>query len=214
MMTRENFDRDVEIIRQPDHTGVARRAALARLRAAALDTNDERFPWVAEYKALLHDLTTDADPVMRRAAISELAIQRDPVVQKQLHDGLLGATRLLVPAAWALQLLAYDTHGDYIEICRRFADERETEHGLRIEAVRGLAGDHESAGRLARMMTDKTEPAAIRLWGGLSLRALAPPTFARVAAQVLSAPADATSGDVRDMCAVALRTSPTLKDFL
>ena len=213
-MTPEQFDREVAIINQPwDPPGDSRREALERLRMAAFDASDEGFPR-EKYQQLLHDLTADADDEIQRACISELAIQKDPVIQRRLFEGLSGQAPPLVPDEWAVQLLVYDTHGDYVDLFRRFADDRDKRESVRIEAIRGLGGEHESAERLGRMMTDKSEPSAIRLWGGLSLRALAPPTFARLAAQVISAPADPSSGDVRNMCEVALRTSPTLKGYL
>ena len=214
MMTPEQFDREVAIIRQPpDPPGHSRREALERLRMAAFDPSDDGFPRM-KYQQLLQELALDADEIMRRAAISDLASQKDEIIQKRLLDGLSGDAPPLVPDEWALQLLAYDTHRAFVDIYRRFADDRDKRESVRIEAIRGLGGDHASAERLARMMADKTEPAAIRLWSGLSLRALAPPMFARLASQLIKGPADATSGDVRNMCEVALRTSPTLKDYL
>jgi hypothetical protein len=210
MMTRDEFERDLWTVRQSPLMAVDRLDALERLGVATVEGGGGVFPWLTEYKALLRELMVESDEHLRFSAVSDLAMFKDATVQKRLLDGLSGQSAPLVPEAMALQLLAYDTHGEDIIVCRRIAVDRAKENDARIEAIRSLARDTASVERLSSLMMDTTEDSQIRLWGGLSLRALAPSAFAMLASQLLDAAADPSSVPLRNMCTVAFRTSPTL----
>ena len=213
-MTRDQFDSDARIVEKFVADAGARRErheALSRLQEAAFQVGDRAFPR-EEYKRILKKLFNDPDDEIRDAVLSELAIQRDPDVQALLLEVLDGDKDLKISKARAIQLLASDTHGAHFERCRAIAENDASEVSERIEAVRALALDAASEGLLVRVMMNDRGEAVLRLWAGLSLRTLAPRTFAPLADRI---GVDAREPrELRDMCEVALQSSPTLRTFL
>ena len=55
-------------------------------------------------------------------AIGILAREKDDYVQRRLVDGLEGRSKALVPAAKAIQFLAYDVHSEYFPIAKRIVE--------------------------------------------------------------------------------------------
>ena len=102
-----------------------------------------------DYLAALRSIIDDPDSQLRRVAIGILAREKDDYVQRRLVDGLEGKSKALVPAAKAIQFLAYDVHSEYFPIAKRIV-EKPPSRGAKVEAVRLLAADpsaKESAGR-------------------------------------------------------------------
>jgi hypothetical protein len=210
-MNEAEFTRAIETLRDLSRTDVDRRAALDALRQAEFEDVGGTFPR-ASYLAALRDLIEDRDDEVRRVAIVTLAEEKDPFMQGRLLDGLLGVAPAIVPAARAIQLLSYDSHGPHVPSCRTFAADPSLDEGVRIEALRALGGDPASQGQLQRLMIDRDESLAIRSWAGVSLRALAPRAFARLADAIRKD--DSDDRTLRQMYDVAFRTSPTLANLL
>jgi hypothetical protein len=75
-----------------------------------------------EYLAMLRSIIEDPDSKLRRVAIGILAREKDDYVQRRLVDGLEDASKALVPAAKAIQFLAYDVHSEYFPIAKRIVE--------------------------------------------------------------------------------------------
>jgi len=75
-------------------------------------------------------------------------------------------------------------------------------------SIRALAVDPTAVPLLVRLLTSASEPIIVRLWAGLSLRALTPPAFASIASTMMANVNEDAS--LRQMCESAFRTSPTL----
>ena len=97
MMTRDEFERDLGIVRQSPLIVLDRLDALERLGVATVEGGGGVFPWLTEYKALLRELMEESDENLRFSAVSDLAMFKDATVQKRLLDGLSGQSAPLVP---------------------------------------------------------------------------------------------------------------------
>jgi len=105
-------------------------------------------------------------------------------------------------------LLSYDMHGPHLPACRALAVDTTADIDTRIESIRALAVDPTAVPLLVRLLTSASEPIIVRLWAGLSLRALTPPAFASIASTMMANVNEDAS--LRQMCESAFRTSPTL----
>jgi hypothetical protein len=75
-----------------------------------------------DYLAALRSIIEDPDSQLRRVAIGILAREKDDYVQRRLVEGLEGTSKALVPAAKAIQFLAYDVHSEYFGIAKRIVE--------------------------------------------------------------------------------------------
>jgi hypothetical protein len=202
----DTLDDALDVLRDHRASDAARRAAFAELRGAELRF-DERSLSLARFVAILRDLVDDRDLEIRLQALEILAAEHDPFVRHRLLADVLKRADDRVPLATAIRLLAYDGHGGHLPICRVLAADRRLDENARIEALRALAADPHAEGLLVGVFTGD-EPPTIRLWAGLSLRTLAPQTFAAQARRMLANPAE--DPDLRTMCDVAFKHSRVL----
>ena len=210
-MTEQEFKDALVVLQRLVADHVDRRAALDALRRADFEDVGGSFPR-ARYLDALRGLIGDRLEEVRRVAVETLAHEKDAFIQDRLLAGLRTADAAIVPRARAIQLLSYDSHGPHVPACRSIAANRSEDDETRIEALRALGGDPESEETLQRVMAEPGESLAVRMWAGASLRALSPPAFARLADRIRH---DATEHPrLKEMCAVAFRTSPTLSQLL
>ena len=205
-MNQDEFSDFVLKLRDPSASPDQRMVVLRTLQLLELGASSEEFPRAAYLEALRSLLD---DPVVGRVAINTLASRRDPHAQRRLLDVVAGIDSTLVDSrARAIQLLSYDMHGPHLPFCRALAVDTAADIDTRIESIRVLAVDPTAVPVLIRLLTSATEPSIVRLWAGLSLRALTPPAFASIASGMI---ADAQEDEsLRQMCETAFRTSPTL----
>ena len=137
-----------------------------------------------EYLAVLRSIIEDTDAQLRRVAIGILAREKDDHVQRRLVDGLEGKSKALVPAAKAIQFLAYDVHSEYFPIAKRIV-EKPPSQGAKVEAVRLLAADPSAKDLLVRILEDRSEKLQVKMAAAVALQSLDPEEFERQARRIV-----------------------------
>jgi len=136
-----------------------------------------------EYLATLRSIIEDPDAQLRRLAIGTLAREKDDYVQRRLVDGLEGRSKPLVPAAKAIQFLAYDVHAEFFPIAKRIV-ENPPNQGAKVEAVRLLAADPSAKDLLLELLEDRNEKPEVKKAGAIALQSLAPEEFEQQARRI------------------------------
>ena len=137
-----------------------------------------------EYLAVLRSIIEDPDSQLRRVAIGILAREKDDYVQRRLVDGLEGKSKALVPAAKAIQFLAYDVHSEYFPLAKRIV-EKPPNRGAKVEAVRLLAADPSAKDLLIGILGDRTEKPEVKMAAAVALQSLDPEEFERQARRIV-----------------------------
>jgi len=137
-----------------------------------------------EYLAVLRSIIEDPDSQLRRVAIGILAREKDDYVQRRLVDGLEGRSKALVPAAKAIQFLAYDVHSEYFPIAKRIVEDPPN-RGAKVEAVRLLAADPSARDLLVRILEDRSEKPEVKMAAAVALQSLDPEEFERQARRIV-----------------------------
>lgn len=176
-----------------------RTAALQVLRAAdfhfaGFRTNRPR------YLDALRTASTADDTNLRLRALGVLAREKDARTQRKLVDGLRDPKKALVKPDKALQLLAYDTKGDWQDVVTEYADAR-GEAPERLQALRILAADASNEPRFEKILKDRKEPVAARRIALAALHAMQSTTLAGAAARVVGDAKE--SEELRQACLVA-----------
>jgi hypothetical protein len=129
-----------------------------------------------EYLAALRSIIEDPDSKVRRVAIGILAREKDDYVQRRLVDGLERKSKALVPAAKAIQFLAYDVHSEYFPIARRIV-ENPPSRGAKVEAVRLLAADPSAKDLMVGILRNSSEKPEVKMAAAVALQSLDPEEF-------------------------------------
>ena len=137
-----------------------------------------------DYLAALRSIVDDPDSQLRRVAIGILAREKDDYVQRRLVDGLEGKSKALVPAAKAIQFLAYDVHSEYFPIAKRIV-EKPPSRGAKVEAVRLLAADPSAKELLVGILADPREKPEVKMAGAVALLSLDPEEFEQQARRIV-----------------------------
>jgi hypothetical protein len=137
-----------------------------------------------DYLAALRSIVDDPDSQLRRVAIGILAREKDDYVQRRLVDGLEGKSKALVPAAKAIQFLAYDVHSEYFPIAKRIV-EKPPSRGAKVEAVRLLAADPSAKELLVGILADPREKPEVKMAGAVALQSLDPEEFEQQARRIV-----------------------------
>jgi hypothetical protein len=137
-----------------------------------------------DYLAALRSIIDDPDSQLRRVAIGILAREKDDYVQRRLVDGLEGKSKVLVPAAKAIQFLAYDVHSEYFPLAKRIV-EKPPNRGAKVEAIRLLAADPSAKDLLVGILVDPSEKPEVKMAGAVALQSLDPEEFERQARRIV-----------------------------
>jgi hypothetical protein len=137
-----------------------------------------------DYLAALRSIIDDPDSQLRRVAIGILAREKDDYVQRRLVDGLEGKSKALVPAAKAIQFLAYDVHSEYFPLATRIV-EKPPNRGAKVEAIRLLAADPSAKDLLVGILADPSEKSEVKMAGAVALQSLDPEEFERQARRIV-----------------------------
>ena len=137
-----------------------------------------------DYLAALRSIIDDPDSQLRRVAIGILAREKDDYVQRRLVDGLEGKSKALVPAAKAIQFLAYDVHSEYFPLAKRIV-EKPPNRGAKVEAIRLLAADPSAKDLLVGILADPSEKPEVKMAGAVALQSLDPEEFERQARRIV-----------------------------
>ena len=138
----------------------------------------------AQLIAMLRGFIDDPNLELRDIAVEMLAQKKDEVVQQRLLDGLERREPPIVADARALHLLGYDIHAGQFPTVRKFA-QQSPDPAARLEAVRLLAADTESADLLLTLFDDRTQPDDVRRASGSALLSVAPDRYAQRAKQAV-----------------------------
>lgn len=112
-------------------------------------------------------------PELQLKALDILIAHGDRHAQERLVAGLENPDQALVAPADALNLLSEDTHADVRVLAREFVDKPIDDRTLEA-AIRHLAGDPESVGRLQSVIRDQQQSIATRRLAALALSSLSP----------------------------------------
>lgn len=149
-----------------------RSAALHSLKVAAFHSPTAA-EWRPEYVEALRSASKADDESLRLEAFEVLAAMKDRPSQEALMVGLEDAGKALISPEHALRLLADDPHTRVRERARDLAD-TSPDHGVRMEAMRVLAGDPESAPRFRSWLLDSSAHPAVRKMAATALGNLDP----------------------------------------
>lgn len=169
---KATFRAVLDLVKDPATPGELRHAALSTLQAATFSAKAFA-PYRAEYLAAMRALRTDEDAEMRQRSFGILAREHDADTQAMLIEGLQDHEKAMLPPEKALQLLSYDVHAGAYDMARHIAQSPPNEHA-RVEALRVLAADGESAGMFEEILRDKGETTKIRQLAATALNQLAP----------------------------------------
>jgi hypothetical protein len=169
------------IVRDRDDDLGVRAAALAVLGSAAFQVARFR-PHRRMYDDVLHDLVDDPDPALRETAVTTLAQERDPVVQRVLLEGLQEDRPLPVDREHAVRLLAEDDHLDVLPLLQDMY--RDGSEDARQEAVRFMGSYPDARETLESILRDRNESPEVRQQSAASLRYLAPESYEAAAKEI------------------------------
>jgi hypothetical protein len=190
----------IAIVRDRDDDPDVREVALAVLDSAAFQVARFR-PHRRAYDDALHDLVRDPVLMLRETAVTTLAQERDPAVQRILLDGLQDGGELPVDRELAVRLLAEDDHLDVLPLLQEMY--REGSPDAKQEAVRFMGSYPDAQETLEGILRDKTESAEVRQQSAASLRYLAPESYEAMAKEIATDTDD--DPDVRTASLTALQ---------
>ncbi|MEM7427910.1 MAG: hypothetical protein AAF441_17595 [Pseudomonadota bacterium] len=168
--------------------GELRMAALSSLRSNSFSSAtllSQRPAYIAALRALVDDEDDD----IRETAIENLALNQDEYVQRRLIEGLENPKSKLTKPELAVKYLSYDLHADHFPILRKLAVKAPNKK-TRMEALRNLAADADSADILKSVFADKSEDAELRHLCGVGLQRLDPVNFEKASNKILRARAE------------------------
>jgi len=179
----ENLQKLLGVLRDRGEPIQVRLAALHALQAAAFAVASFE-PCRGDYVAALREVATDPNPELRQRALGTLASDKDGFAQKKLLEGLRTPEKALVPPEKALQLLAYDIHGDAYKAARQVVKDPPNPEAKR-EALRLLSADANAAPLLEQVLLDKGEDRESRQIAASALHALRPDRMQERARDIL-----------------------------
>lgn len=160
---------------------------------------------------LLHSIARDSDGDLRIAAVEMLAQEKDPHVQKWLLDSLESGEPLAGSVEKTVQLLGYDIHANYFPLLQKIAREAAAP-AARMEAVRLLAADADSAGLLREIYRDKKENERVRRGSASGYLSLDPAGFESDAKAVVLDDGDDEDVRAASLSALTHFAHPSVRD--
>lgn len=197
---RDSYRAVLAIVADEQVNPMLRGAALAAAQSVTFDA--QRFPALRpDYLRTLRGLGDDVDLELRQRALGMLMREKDGPTQKRLMDGLLNPSQALLSPEKALQLLAYEVHGDAYAVAREIADKPPSALARR-EALRLLAADTASTPIFERIVKDKGETSEVRRMSAAALHQLAPNKLQSLARDITMD--ESEDKELRASCLVAL----------
>lgn len=197
---RDSYRTVLAIVADAQAKPMLRAAALAAAHSVTFDV--QRFPALRpDYLRTLRALGDDKDLEIRQRALGMLMREKDAQTQQRLMDGLREPNKAILPPEKALQLLAYEVHGDAYALAREIA-EKPPSAIARREALRLLAADTASTPIFERIVKDKGENSEIRRLSASALHQLAPNKLQSLARDITMD--EGEDKELRASCLVAL----------
>jgi hypothetical protein len=192
-------------LRNEHESVLVRDAALQALRAATF-LGEHFAPYRVEFLDTLRQIARpDAPPELRQDALEALASEKDPGAQDLLRRGLQDPKLALVPAAKALQLLAYDDHSGVAALALQTFHST-VDLATKEAALRVLATDAKSQDLFAKLLEDKSQPRSLRALSATGLHFLNPQKFSDIARKIVLDNSDFE--DIRATSLGALASAP------
>jgi hypothetical protein len=166
------FKGTLKIVRDTEAPVAVRLAALEALQASSFQVVKFK-RHRAGYLAALRSVAADPDPEIRQRVLGFLMREKDAYSEKRLLEGLKNPDKALVPPEKALQLLAYDIHGETYPVAREIV-RKPPNQAAKIEALRLLSADAQSAPLFEKLLRNKKEPTEVRRMCASALHAIAP----------------------------------------
>lgn len=166
------FKGTVKIVRDTSAPIAVRLAGIGALQAGSFQVvkfKRLRAPWLAA----LRSVAADQDPEIRQRVLGILMREKDAYAEGLLLKGLKDAGKALVPPEKALQLLAYDIHGETYPIAREIV-KKPPNQAAKIEALRLLSADAKSAPVFEKLLRNKSEATEVRRMCASALHGIAP----------------------------------------
>jgi len=178
-----------------------RAAALAAVQSVSFDA--QRFAALRpDHLRALRKLCDDPDLELRQRALGMLMREGDAPTQQRLLAGLRDTAQALLPPEKALQLLAYDLHGDAYAAAREVATKPPNPLARR-EALRLLAADADSVPIFEGILQDQNESSELRRLSASALHQLSPRRLQTLAREI-TMNSDDGDDELRTSCLVAL----------
>jgi hypothetical protein len=168
----DQFKGTLKILRDTKAPVAVRLAAIEALQAGSFQVvkfKRHRGPWLAALRAV----AADQDPEIRQRVLGILMREKDAYAEKLLLEGLKDPGKALVPPEKALQLLAYDIHGETYPVARQIL-KKPPNQAAKIEALRLLSADAKSTPVFEKLLRSKTEAPEVRRMCASALHAIAP----------------------------------------
>lgn len=130
-------------------------------------------------------------PQVRPAALEVLSLFKDRPTQELLLEGINKPAKALVPLKEALRLLSTDVHADVVDVARKVTDTPQLRRNRAafVQAVRILAADPASVGKLQEVVANDTYAMDARRVAATAVSHLAPDALrAEEAPQTVAAP--------------------------
>jgi hypothetical protein len=179
----QSLQASLNVLRDREQPIKVRLAALQSLQAATFSVIEFE-PYREDYLATLRELVDDPDEELRQRVLGILAREKDGYVQQRLLEGLKDASKALVPAEKALQLLSYDVNAEAYPLAREIVNAPPNPEAKR-EALRLLSADANSAPMFEKLLRDKDEDRDIRQISAAALQAVKPKRFQEQARELL-----------------------------
>jgi hypothetical protein len=155
-----------------------------RLAAIKLLLQKQFFsPVAAEWRPDFVDALRAAvrDRRVRPAALEVLSLFKDRATQELLLEGIRKSAKALVPLTEALRLLSTDVHADVVDAAKTVTDSPQLRRNKAafVQAVRILAADPSSVGKLQEVMNNDAHPMDARRVAATALNHLSPDVLQR-----------------------------------
>ena len=171
----------LERLSDPKESPTVRLAAIKLLQQKQIFSStaaDWRPAFVEALRAAVHE------PRLRAAALEVLSLFKDRPTQELLLQGIRNPRRALVPVQHALRLLSTDVHADVIDVARKLTNVRQMRQNKAafVEAVRILAADPGSVGKLEEVLANGAYAVDARRLAATAISHLTPEVFHRTEA--------------------------------
>jgi hypothetical protein len=173
-------------LEDPKESPVVRLAALRLLQHKQIFSSVAS-EWRPAYLEALRQALDE--PKLRSAALEILSALKDRKTQGLLLEGIRKPKQALVPVDQALRLLSSDVHADVLEVARSLANDRQSRRNkpVFLQALRILASDPTSVGRLEEVLADDSHSIDARRLAATALNHLSPESLNRMTARSVSA---------------------------
>ena len=180
-----NPETALQRLTDPKESPVVRLAALRLLQHKQIFSSISAEWRPAYIEALRRALD---EPKLRNLALEILTALKDRKTQELLLNGIRKPRQALVSPDRALRLLSSDIHSDVLEVARNLATDQQSRKNKTVflQALRILASDPASVGRLEEVLANDTHSLDARRLAATALNHLSPDSLSATPARKVS----------------------------